>query len=318
MRVFGPVPSRRLGKSIGINNIPPKHCSYACVYCQLGRALKMCVNRSEFFPPRELLNEVRRKVEATLKQGEAVDYLTIVPDGEPTLDLNLGELLRLLADLEIKTAVITNSTLLQLPEVREELSSADWVSVKVDALNGNSWKKIDRPHPKLSLDSVLRGILDFSGQFDGTLVTETMLVEGINDDAENLRETAEFIRETGAETAYVSIPTRPPAEKWVGPPKEEVINLAYQIFDEAVKDVEYLIGYEGNAFPYSGNVSEDILSITAVHPMREDAVRDYVERGDEDFSVVDRLVEAGKLSVSEYNQHRYYVRSLSLKPRNGA
>ncbi len=316
MRVFGPVPSRRLGKSIGINNIPPKHCPYACVYCQLGRALKMTVERQAFFSPRDLFHEVKEKIKSTLARGETIDYLTIVPDGEPTLDCNLGKLLRMLSDLQLKTAVITNATLLSLPDVREELLSADWVSVKIDSVDEKIWKKIDRPHKKLKCAEMFTGIRTFAQQFNGKLVTETMLVKDVNDGPAALAETGGCIGELAPDISYISIPTRPPAEVWAVPPAEETINQAYQIFTDAVGQVEYLIGYEGNAFPYSGNIEEDILSITAVHPMREDAVREYVHKAEGDFSVIDKLVADGKLIVSEYHRHRFYVRRFS-RPLKG-
>ena len=107
---------------------------------------------------------------------------------------------------------------------------------------------------------------------EGELVTETMLVEGVNDGAEHSGELPSFLARLKPATAYLAVPTRPPAEEWVQSPEEEVINRAYQILDEKVDRVEYLIGYEGNAFAFTGNVEEDLLSITAVHPMREDAV----------------------------------------------
>ena len=125
--VFGPVPSRRLGRSLGINNIPPKICSYSCVYCQLGRSLKMTSQRRAFYAPEALFAEVEQKLAALQRSHELVDYLTIVPDGEPTLDLNLGKLIKLLKTLGIRIAVITNASLLDDPGVREDLEQADWV-----------------------------------------------------------------------------------------------------------------------------------------------------------------------------------------------
>ena len=148
IRVFGPVPSRRLGKSIGINNIPPKICSYSCVYCQLGVSLKMVAERHEYYDPNDLLIEVKEKISNAKINNESIDYLTIVPDGEPTLDKNLGKLIDLIKPLGFKIAIITNSTLLKEPEVRQEISKADWISVKIDTLDETIWKKIDRPHKK--------------------------------------------------------------------------------------------------------------------------------------------------------------------------
>ena len=312
MNIFGPVPSRRLGKSIGINNIPPKYCTYACVYCQLGKALKMSVKREEFFHPDDLYKQVEEKLQRTKEDGERVDYLTVVPDGEPTLDRNLGSLLQKLKKLNTKLAVITNASLLSDADVRDELSPADYVSVKVDSVDQSIWRKIDRPHPKLYLDDILDGVTAFSGQFSGKLVTETMLIRNLNDGPYSIQETANFISSLNPAEAYLGIPTRPPAEPWAVASEEVTINEAYQIYSEKIKHVEYLIGYEGNAFPFTGNLEEDILSITAVHPMREDAVMEYVQNAAGDFSSIEKLVESGQLIVSQYNNHRFYVRKLTL------
>jgi len=313
MIAFGPVPSRRLGRSIGINNIPPKICTYSCVYCQIGRTLKMTINRQKFYDPDEIIVEVKQKIENALLAGETIDYLTIVPDGEPTLDINLGILLDRLAILKIKTAVITNSSLIHLPEVQENLSKANWVSVKIDAINEDIWRKIDRPHKQLNLNAILNGIVSFSKNFQGKLVTETMLVQDINDSVENIAEVAQFIQKINADVSYIGIPTRPPAEKWVLPPDLPEINRAFQIFSKYLPQVEYLIGYEGNQFAFTGNVEKDILSITSVHPMRADAVKEFVKKADGNFEKINQLVKEKRLIITEYNGNRYYLRNLSLQ-----
>lgn len=308
MRVFGPVPSRRLGKSIGVNNIPPKICSYSCVYCQLGVSSTMSADRQVFYDPNDLVGEVSEKLASVEKNNASVDYLTLVPDGEPTLDRNLGRLIELLKPLGFKVAVITNSTLIGDPEVRRELGLADWVSVKIDTVDGKIWRKIDRPHKKIALDAMLDGIKAFSQEFNGVLATETMLVKGLNSDVDQV---AEFIQGLRPSISYLSIPTRPPAVKWVEAPEEEKINAAYQTFRRCSLNTEYLIGYEGNAFAYTGDVKADLLSITAVHPMREDAVEEYLKKAEGSLAVVEDLVKENRLVVSEYNGKRFYLRRLT-------
>ena len=306
-RVFGPVPSRRLGKSVGINNIPPKICSYSCVYCQLGISLQKAADRRAYYDPEGLRVEVEKKIADARMNGEAIDYLTVVPDGEPTLDKNLGKLIDLIKPLGYKVAVITNSTLLQDPEVRQEVGRADWVSVKVDTVDERIWKKIDRPHKKISFEGMLNGIMAFSREYGGVLVTETMLVNNLNVDLENV---AAFIKSIKPAKAYLSVPTRPPAKEWVEPPGENDINKAYQTFRGAGLNAEYLIGYEGNEFAYTGDVKADLLSITAVHPMREDAVREYLKKAQGDFSIIEEMLRENQMIVSEYHNERYYLRKL--------
>jgi len=315
MIAFGPVPSRRLGRSVGINNIPPKVCSLACVYCQLGRTLKMQVQRQAFYEPEEVFEEVQNKVEKAAESGESIDYLTFVPDGEPTLDVNLGREIDLLEPLGIKRAVISNSSLVWRQDVRDDLMKADWVSLKVDAVEEGVWRQVDRPHGSLELTAVLDGITEFAESFSGELVTETMLVRGVNDGADCVGEIADFLARLKPARAYLAIPTRPPAEVWVRPPREEAINQAYQMLSDKVDDVEYLIGYEGNAFAFTGNVEEDLLSITAVHPMREDAVHEFLERADAGWPTVRWLVARDQLVKMEYDGHRFYMRK--LRSRDG-
>jgi wyosine [tRNA(Phe)-imidazoG37] synthetase (radical SAM superfamily) len=310
MKVFGPVPSRRLGHSMGINNIPAKVCTYSCVYCQLGRTLRIETERTSFYEPREILDDAIAKVEKAGQIGLRVDYLTFVPDGEPTLDLNLGRAIELLRPLGIKIAVITNGSLISRKDVRKELAKADWVSLKVDCTRKEVWRLINRPQPALELPAILQGMVDFAKFFKGELVTETMLVRGLNDKSDQLREVAEFIEHLQPAKAYVSVPTRPPAEKWVEYPDEKSVNEAYQIFTEHLKAVEYLISYEGTDFAITGDPEEDILSITAVHPMREEALAKLLREAELDRSIVDRLVKQGKLLELVYRGKNFYMRKL--------
>ena len=241
MIAFGPVPSRRLGRSLGINNIPPKVCTYSCVYCQLGRTIKMQVERSAFYEPEEILRDVQTKVERAKEAGEPINYLTFVPDGEPTLDVNLGREIELLKPLGTRIAVITNSSLIWREDVRDALMKADWVSLKMDSVIVDSWRRINRPYRTLQLTSVLDGALKFAEVFGGELVTETMLVENVNDGDDHIREVADFLARLRPFTAYLSIPTRPPAEEWVHSPSEKAINQAYQTLSGRIGQVEYLL-----------------------------------------------------------------------------
>jgi len=317
LEIFGPVPSRRLGQSLGINNIPPKHCTYACVYCQLGKALSMHTERQSFYTPSKLFEAVKERLAMEQDQGRIVDYLTIVPDGEPTLDIHLGELITLLQSLSVPIAVITNASLIHLQDVQDALILADWVSVKVDAITDEVWKRIDRPHKQVIHDELLEGLLQFSARYNAeshhVLMTETMLIEGVNTGEQELRAISQFIAKLQPDTAYLSVPTRPPAESWVFPASEDSLARAYAILTEWVHSVEYLIGYEGNSFSNSGDSIADLLSITSVHPMRADAVEALLLRNGDDISVIHQLVEKGLISVSEYSGSTYYVRSFSRK-----
>jgi len=307
---FGPVPSRRLGRSLGINNIPPKICSYSCIYCQLGRTLNMRAEKKVFYMPDELLTAVEKKVKDAKNKREPIDYFTFVPDGEPTLDVNLGKVIKLFRPMGIKIAVISNASLIRQKDVQDDLCKADWVSLKIDAVSEDVWRKIDRPHRSLQHDKILQGITEFSRIFTGKLATETMLIQKVNDTVHEVEKIAGFIGGLKNVKSYISIPTRPPAEKWVKSADEQAVNRAYQVFKEKSIDTEYLIGYEGNAFAFTGNLEEDLLSITSVHPMRKEAVDEFLKKANGNWMIIDKLITENKLIETKYKDNRFYMRKI--------
>jgi len=307
---FGPVPSRRLGRSLGVNNIPPKYCSFACIYCQLGNTIRLTEARQKFYEPEEIFQAVKNLAEKTFAKGEKIDYITLVPDGEPTLDLNLEELAKNLKTLGIPLAIISNSSLIWEENVRKALGLFDWVSLKVDSVSEKLWKQIDRPYGKLELKKVLEGIENFAKDYKGFLATETMLVRGFNDTDEELRAIAKFIGRLNTDAAYVSVPTRPPAENFVLPPEEAKILKAYEIFSERIKNVELNINYEGGNFASTGDFRNDFLGIISVHPMREDAVYNLLNKTGERFETVENLLRSGIVLKKEYNGKVYFLRNL--------
>jgi wyosine [tRNA(Phe)-imidazoG37] synthetase (radical SAM superfamily) len=309
--VFGPVPSRRLGSSLGVNNIPPKICTYSCVYCQLGKTLKMEVGRSLFYNTKEVVQVVRDTVKNLQEKNEMIDYLSFVPDGEPTLDLELGEKILQLKSLGIKIAVISNASLIWQKEVREDLKWADWVSLKIDAITPSIWRKIDRPHRLLELEKILEGIENFSRDFQGDLNTETMLVRDMNDQEEELHRIAKFIKDLTIRQAYLSIPTRPPAVKWVQPPEPKKITMAYQIFKGYALPVECLLGFAVQSFGSTGDIERDLLSITSVHPMRESEIKKFLKKTGEDWPVIERLIKEKKLIQTAFGDQKFYIRNFS-------
>lgn len=212
--VFGPVPSRRLGKSLGIDPIPPKTCNWNCIYCQLGRTRPLNNIRREYIPRDKIFAEVEQALASSLP-GE-IDWVTFVGSGEPTLHSSLGWLIRQVkAVTNLPLAVITNGALLCDPILREELSPADAVLPSLDAGSVHLYKKINRPWPKLTFDTYLQGLIDFRQQYTGQLWIETMLIRGLNDTEENLLELAAALKKIRPDQIHLLLPTRPPAEKWV-------------------------------------------------------------------------------------------------------
>jgi wyosine [tRNA(Phe)-imidazoG37] synthetase (radical SAM superfamily) len=308
---FGPVPSRRLGRSLGINNIPPKSCSYSCIYCQVGTTIGQKIEPRVFYTPEDIYQAVSQHLKKTVSANEDVDYLTFVPDGEPTLDINLSKTIDLLRPLKIPIAVISNASLLWHKEVRAAIDKADWVSLKVDSVNEKVWKQVNQPHEALSLDKVMDGIHKFASDYQGKLVAETMLIDGVNDDEDGVSAIADFLKELDVSCGYVAIPTRPTTEKSIRAPNEIKLNRCYQVMAASLDNVEFLIGYEGDAFAFTGDVQRDLLSITAVHPMRESAVNQLLMRANADWSLIDDLIAKNELKAVDYLGERYFVRSTS-------
>ncbi|MFZ2493808.1 MAG: radical SAM protein [Thermoanaerobaculia bacterium] len=310
MIAFGPIPSRRLGFSLGINNIPSKRCSYACVYCQAGPTPRTETLRSPFYDPEELFEAVRQRVEECRTQGQPLDYLSFVPDGEPTLDVNLGEEIRRVKTLGIPVAVITNGSLLWVPSVRADLAHADLVSVEIDTTSDPVWRLIDRPSPEVSLPTILNGIEIFAAEFKGELMTQTMLVGGINDRPEVVADTAAFLRRIRPHRAFLSIPTRPPADPHLRPPDDETVRRAWEIMSEQVPTLELMTSREQGAFGRTGNAVDDLLGMLTVHPMRLEDVEHYLTDGGEEQGRLEDLITAGRVKRVEYRDAIFIVKQL--------
>jgi wyosine [tRNA(Phe)-imidazoG37] synthetase (radical SAM superfamily) len=211
--------------------------------------------------------------------------------------------------LGIPIAVISNGSLLWRPEVRAALAEADWVSVKVDTVTDDIWRRVDHPQSDLEISQVLDGIRRFADGFNGDLCAEIMLVSRVNDAPESLSAVAEYLSELDIETAYLAVPTRPPAFPGVKPPGEWVLNQAYHLLARHLPRVEYLIGYEGDAFAATGEIATDVLSITAVHPLRSSAIEEMLARSGTAWDVIEALVSDGQLKRVDYQGERYYLRS---------
>jgi wyosine [tRNA(Phe)-imidazoG37] synthetase (radical SAM superfamily) len=305
--VFGPIPSRRLGRSLGINNVPFKYCTYSCVYCQLGLTNSMIVYNRDFYSSKQVFKAVKTKLKKLTSAGEKVDYLSFVPDGEPTLDKNLGTTIEKLKKLGIKIAIITNSSLLFDMNIRNELKNADWVSLKIDSVNPAIWKEINRPQGCLKLEAIIDGMRTFASEFKGELVTETMLVKNINDDTDSIYSTADTVKTVNPRKAYILVPTRPPAETYVTVPDEDILNRAYQIFKGFNIDTELLTHFEGDEFTYTSDVENELLSILAVHPMRIDSVKKFLTKSNSKWSIVENLIHNNKIKEVVYNKNSYFL-----------
>lgn len=300
MYVYGPVPSRRLGRSLGVSPIPRKRCSYSCVYCQLGKTRKPSIERESFFPKEDILKEILSKCSTDLP-----DYVTFVGDGEPTLNKDLGWLIsRTKEETGSRIAVITNGSLLYRDDVKSDLANADVVLPSLDAGTARTFITVNRPHKDLNFDKVVQGIADFREMFTGAVWLEVMLVSGFNDtddEIENIRKYVQLIR---PQRVYVLVPIRPPAERWVKPPNRERLLHAKL----ALTDVHIISDPESGSFDVSSfdNAKSAIIEIGGRHPLRVDEAVE-IESEFEEIGIVRKMIEAGELVEAKYDGIEYVL-----------
>ena len=240
MNIFGPFVSPRFGRAIGINNVPANVCTYACQYCPSGQITERPFDRRAFYSPTELVTTLTAKVRAVQRAGNALDYLTFMPDGEPTLDSNLGQIIELLKPIGVKIAIITNASLIWQYRVQKDLLLADWVCLKVDAVQEDIWRNINRPHPSKYLLPILEGIQEFASLYSRRLVTETTLMQNLNDEENHIVQIAHFLSLLKPHTAYLSLLGS--VSMPFHPPDETIAKRAHQLFTERLANVEYLSG----------------------------------------------------------------------------
>ncbi len=306
--VFGPVPSRRLGRSLGVNNVIGKTCTYNCVYCQAGRTEDLTIRRRRFYDPEQLIDQVLKRVDELEKRGEKIDYVTFVPNGEPSLDINVGREASAIKEAGLRVAIISNGSLLWMDDVRSDLGVFDLVSVKLDAVTPRLWRIINRPHPNLSIKEIINGMKAFSETFNGELLTETMLINNI-DYAIEAKLLAETIASLKPSRVYIMVPVRPPAEQYIEPPSTETVLHVYETFRERIGDKVYLLtGPEEGSFIALGNAEKEILSIISVHPLRLDQVVEILDKYGVGMDVVNKLVSNELAAIIEYMGTKYLVR----------
>ena len=303
---FGPVPSRRLGYSLGVNVVPGKTCSYNCIYCQLGRTTRMTIERKAYSPTKAILEAVANK----LKQTSTTEYVTVIGDGEPTLASNLAEVRTGVSDLwDGRTALLTNGSMLWSPEVREDAALFDVVMPTVSAGDPEVFRRLHRPHGRLSFDRCVEGLRKFVGEYADRTWAEVMLVRGVNDTEQSLEDIGSLIAKLEPAEVHLTAPLRPPSESSVQPPTEETVELALRNIPGAV---DFTYPEQTEMPPSTEDVVRRLLDITGTHPLRRDqAVALLIDSGrteSEASSTLTSLVDSSALVALERHGRTFYVR----------
>ncbi|MEI8186138.1 MAG: radical SAM protein [Chlorobiaceae bacterium] len=305
--IFGPVSSKRLGQSLGVDLLPPKSCTWNCVYCQLGITRRYVTERQEFFPREEILEEIRQGIAA----GNSLDWITFVGSGETMLYKGIGWLISEVKKLTtIPVAVITNGSLLYLPEVRQELLAADAVLPSLNAGSEALHALIDRPATGMAFQQHVEGLEAFRREYKGRLWIEVMLLGGINDSDSALLELASVLKEINPDMVHLVLPTRPAPEQAVCIPSEERIEQAIAILSQVATVVNPVKGtMDLRGVP---DMLHAVSNIVSRHPVQQcelqNAIADcFPGENDKVAAIMKEMLTTGRFKLVEHAGEPYWV-----------
>jgi len=301
--LYGPVPSRRLGGSLGIDLVPHKICTYDCIYCQIGKTTKKTLTRKEYVPVKEITEEVER----FLKEGAAsIDYLSLTGSGEPTLHSQIRSVIEgIKAITSIPVAVITNGSLLYEEEVRQDLLRADLVLPSLDAVSPEVFRKINRPRKGFSVDKVIEGLVEFRNVYKGQIWLEILFCKDVNDDKEELFRMRKAIDRIRPDRIHLNTVVRPPSEKWAIPLNQKEMEEMRVFFGEKASIIS-----EFDRHPPAvaeRDIKEEILRILKRRPLSlTDLSKGMGIRENEIEKYIQPLVSEGKIHARIFGDSTYY------------
>jgi wyosine [tRNA(Phe)-imidazoG37] synthetase (radical SAM superfamily) len=301
--IFGPVPSRRLGRSLGVDLVPYKTCTFDCIYCDLGRTTHKTIVRESYVKP----EEIRRELEFTLPTlSKEPDYITLSGSGEPTLNENIGEIIHHIKDLtSIPLAVLTNGSLFSLQKVRKALAGADVVIPTLDAINDVTFQCLNRPHPSLDIQEIISGLIRFRNEYQGQIWLEVVFCRGINDDKGEVEKLKGVIERIQPDRIQLNTPVRPPAEEFAYPLTTlqlEEIRKKWGDKAEIISEFTAPLGEELNSVK-----DTEILNLIKRRPCTtEDISKALGLRIDEAVKHLDHLTKTGTIRYRMYEHHCYY------------
>lgn len=298
--VFGPLPTRRLGLSLGVDTVPLKTCNWNCAYCQLGRTRPYATRRREYVPAREILRQLEQRLDEL--PSDSVDWVTFVASGEGTLHSGIGGLVRAAKRMSPHpVAVITNGSLLHLDEVRDALSAADAVLPTLDAGDEHTFRRLNRPHPSLTYEQHISGLEAFARlRSRGRLWIEVMLVAGANDGEESLSRLAAVLGRIGPDEVHLTLPMRCPAAAWVQPPSSGAIARAGAVLGAAVKERAQSLSSTSPSTRLG--LEEDVLAVITRHPWSLESLPELFAPISADLvrQAVDSLLRSRRIQIVEH------------------
>ncbi|MBN1577003.1 MAG: radical SAM protein [Chitinispirillaceae bacterium] len=304
--LFGPVRSRRLGRSLGVDMIPFKTCNCNCVYCECGGACAVDSEQREYVPAAELTDEL----DHFLGGNPEVDYVTFAGSGEPTLNTALGPVIRFVKEHfpSLKTALLTNGTLLRLPEVRDAILTCDLVLPSLDAVSDAVFRRVNRPHPGCDIRRMIDGLRAFSREYKGQLWVEVFIVPGINDTPEELSRIREALREIAPARVQLNSLDRPGACAWVTPATpERMAAIADALKPLPIEIISRKALPDGAALPHPVNLDGTILHQLQRRPATVEEIAVMCGATiNEITATLDTLAAQGRLAAATIDGRRFY------------
>jgi len=301
--LYGPVPSRRLGRSLGIDLVPHKICTYDCIYCQIGKTTEKTLARKAYVPVNEILEEVGRFLQ---EETSSTDVLSLAGSGEPTLHSQIRSVIEgIKAITSIPVAVITNGSLLYEEEVRQDLLSVDLVLPSLDAVSSEVFRKINRPRKGFSVEKVIEGLVEFRKVYKGQIWLEILFCKGVNDSKEELVRMKKTVERIAPDRIHLNTVIRPPSEKWAVPLNEEEMETMRAFFGERASIIS-----EFDRHPPAvteRDIREEILKILKRRPLSlRDLSKGMGIREDEIEKYIQPLVSEGKIHARVFGDSIYY------------
>ncbi|WP_022670301.1 radical SAM protein [Hippea alviniae] len=308
--LFGPVPSRRLGLSLGVNIIPYKTCTYNCVYCEAGKTTKLTVKRESFFEPADIEREFTENVD---KMGR-IDVVTFSGGGEPTLNKDLGRFIRFVKDKGFKVAVLTNGSLMFMEDVREDLMSADVVIPSLDAVLESSFIKVNRPHGSLKIERIIDGLVDFCKDFKGEVWLEVLLVRSLNDSKDDLKALSDAIERIKPSKVQVGTVDRPPAESWVEKLSDkEMMDVYVYLSAHTSVEVELIGGFNKENDAFKDDVERAILKLINIRPCSKDELKSIFSLDESRLNeILEKFEKEGRVYRYTYGNKQFIAGNVSL------
>ncbi len=301
--LYGPVPSRRLGRSLGIDLVPHKICTYNCIYCQIGKTTERTLTRKEYIPVREILEEVKRFLE---EEASSVEHLSLSGSGEPTLHSKIESVIEGIKTItSIPVAVITNGSLLYEKEVRESLLQADIILPSLDAASAETFEKINRPHSGILIDKVIEGLVEFRRVYKGQIWLEILFCKGVNDSQNELFLLKKAIDRIQPDLIHLNTVVRPPFEKWVVPLDQKEMDEIRAFFGEKASIISEF-GRHPPVFT-ERDIQEEILKIVERRPLSlADLSNGMGIPENEIEKVIQPLLSEGKIHARRFGGSIYY------------